>query len=156
MRIVLILLLLKTSLGVAQKKYLKEYWPSLTSSFMAGSFEGTAESLKFQYADFKRMFPNAREQYWNPTLSWRNKYRDGRPELGPKFFGSTSMFVWTTDGYHSMRFGRNISLVTTLALHKNKGKKLKHYLIDAALHTTAYQLGFFATYDLMFNGIKKW
>ena len=43
-------------------------------------------------------------QYLDPQVSWRNKYRRGIPEYGPKFFGSTTFLVWVTDLWHLCKF----------------------------------------------------
>lgn len=39
-------------------------------------------------------------QYWEPSLSSQNKYKGGKKENGPKFFGSTTFLAWTTDAWH--------------------------------------------------------
>jgi hypothetical protein len=44
------------------------------------------------------------DQFWDPTISWKNKYRDW--DGGDKraaYIGSKSFLVWTTDGYHLTR-----------------------------------------------------
>jgi len=38
--------------------------------------------------------------YWNKDTSWRNKWKYGQPKNGPAFPGSTTIFVWITDGWH--------------------------------------------------------
>jgi hypothetical protein len=38
--------------------------------------------------------------FWNPQLSWRNKWKNGDPEQGEKFPGSSSIFVSLTDAWH--------------------------------------------------------
>lgn len=38
--------------------------------------------------------------YWNPNLSWTLKWKDGNPDNGPAFFGSTTFLVWSTDAWH--------------------------------------------------------
>ena len=42
--------------------------------------------------------------WWDTTLSWRWKYVDqsasGLQSLKPRFFGSTTFLVWTTDAWH--------------------------------------------------------
>lgn len=43
--------------------------------------------------------------WWNPYFSWRNKYKNGRPVNGPRFFGSTTFLVWITDAWHMAQMG---------------------------------------------------
>lgn len=38
--------------------------------------------------------------FWNSQISWRFKYRDADPALGPRFPGSTTWLVAFTDGWH--------------------------------------------------------
>jgi hypothetical protein len=40
------------------------------------------------------------EDFINPQKSWVNKYKHNNPDLGPKFFGSKTFLVWTTDLWH--------------------------------------------------------
>ncbi len=57
--------------------------------------------------DFDRsVFSNLNETWWNPVWSWRNKYKGKLPYLGPRFFLSTTVFVFLTDA---------VSLFSTLA-----------------------------------------
>jgi hypothetical protein len=131
---------------------LKKEYPSIITSLLAGALEGTAETLKWHYSDFAEAFPKANKQFWNPQYSWDNKYKNGQKELGPKFFGANTFLVWTTDGYHAMRFSRNVLLTTTLALHPmHKKKKWYSYAFDLAVHTLAFQVGFHSTYSLAFK-----
>jgi len=131
---------------------LKEEYPSLISSFLAGALEGTSETLKWHYGDFEEFFPGANKNFWNPKYSWKNKYKNQNKEEGPKFPGSNTFLVWTTDGYHAVRFARNVMLTTTLALHPlHKKKKWYNYALDIAVHTLAYQVGFHATYTVAFK-----
>ena len=55
----------------------------------------------FDKSIFSRLDPN----FWNPAKSWKNKYDQRVPQLGPAFFGSTTFLVFTTDGWHLMQFG---------------------------------------------------
>lgn len=38
--------------------------------------------------------------WWNKDEGWKNKWKHGDPDQGPAFFGSTTIFAWTTDGWH--------------------------------------------------------
>jgi len=52
----------------------------------------------------KKTFP---ELFWNSEVSWKNKYKCG--DIGtPKFLGSTTIFVFCTDGWHLFKFFRNV------------------------------------------------
>ena len=38
--------------------------------------------------------------YWDPDISWRNKWKDGDPTKGEKFLGSSTVLVFSTDAWH--------------------------------------------------------
>ncbi len=38
--------------------------------------------------------------WWSEHKSWINKYKNGDPNQGPAFFGSTTFLVFMTDGWH--------------------------------------------------------
>jgi hypothetical protein len=38
--------------------------------------------------------------WWNLRTGWTNKWKNGNPDDGEKFFGSSTFLVWLTDGWH--------------------------------------------------------
>src|SRR6056297_3018357 len=107
-RLLILVCLFAPTLLAAQIDWKKEIWPCAALT-LAGSFDGVAESVKWHYHDqFSNTFPNNNPEYWDPDVSWRNKYENGIKEDGPAYFGSTTFLAWTTDGYHLMRSARNI------------------------------------------------
>lgn len=120
--------------------------------FVAGSFEGTAETLKWHYDKFEKRFSNSNSKYWNPEESWTRKYKDGNPINGPAYFGSTTFLVWTTDGYHLSRTTKNtLLLVGMLFTPDLKGQRWWVYLVKASVYSASYMLGFHLTYSLIFK-----
>jgi|TARA_S200002703_G_scaffold19873_1_gene16133 hypothetical protein len=89
------------------------FWLFLSLSFIFISLSGICESimdkLNFHYGCSifgrnKKTFP---ELFWNSEVSWKNKYKCG--DIGtPKFLGSTTIFVFCTDGWHLFKFFRNV------------------------------------------------
>lgn len=71
-----------------------------------------AITWNFETSIFKDCNPN----FCNPAISWKNKYKEGVPEYGPKFFGSTTFFVWMTDLWHLMKFIKMVSLWVVIAI----------------------------------------
>lgn len=120
--------------------------------FISGAFDGTAESLKYQYSGFKNIFPNANDYWWDPSVSWKNKYKNNDKSQGPKFMLSTTLLVGTTDGYHLTRTIRNLTMVAAITFKIGEKQKWSHYLLDAAVDYASYLLGFCLTYELMFSG----
>lgn len=131
--------------------------------FAGGFMDGTAESLRVHYSEFKAVHPGAKDQFWNPSISWTNKYADGLQPYDPRWyhFGvapiykerfpySTTMLAWSTDGYHLLRTGRNITLVVAIAIPLRHKKSLRNYVIEAASYMVAYGLGFTLAYDIIY------
>lgn len=67
---------------------------------LAGASNGVHETIHYHYSQFKAKCPGVNDLYWNPEVSWRNKYKGGDPNLGPKFPGSTTIFATFTDAKH--------------------------------------------------------
>ncbi len=141
MKIVLFVLL---SLSV-QAQFKKEI-PSLTLGLIAGMADGSAEALKWHYDSVDKKL-NLNDQYWNPQISYTNKYAGGITANGPRFPGSTTYLVWTTDGYHMLRMVRNMSITGSIIVHPYKKKKWYFYVIDFTTHAIVYNLGFTLTYN---------
>lgn len=75
--------------------------------FITGAAKGFADSLQFHFARL-RFVP----ERWNPATSWRNKYQNGDPGQGPRFFLSTTALVFLTDPWH---FCNTLGMFTTRA-----------------------------------------
>jgi hypothetical protein len=39
-------------------------------------------------------------KWWNPAISWKNKWKNGDPTQGERFFGSSTFFVSLTNAWH--------------------------------------------------------
>lgn len=115
--------------------------------FVAGSAKGFNETLQFNYPIFENTFPGANDQWFNPKISWRNKYEGHNPDNGPRFFLSTSVLVMLTDQYHLNNFIHKSALTSALVIKIGEGKRpWKHYLLDLAFYSACYQAGFSALY----------
>jgi len=115
---------------------------------IAGLFEGAAEALKFHTPKFFERFKKANKQFWDPSLSWYNKYKNGDPAQGPKFFQSTQFFVGFTDGYHLLRLFRNI--FTILAILTFPALNYFWMLPAYIVLYLAFTGGFTISYDILF------
>jgi hypothetical protein len=58
------------------------------------------------------IFNDMDPKYWNPKISWKNKYKDGQKILGPAFFLSTGLLVAFTDAWH---FFKSLQIVLLAA-----------------------------------------
>jgi hypothetical protein len=115
--------------------------------FVAGSAKGFNETLQFNYRIFEKTFPGANKQWFDPKVSWRNKYEGGNPDNGPKSFLSTSVLVMFTDQYHLNNFINKAALMSALVIKIGDGKKpFKHYVYDFLYYSACYSAGFAAMY----------
>ena len=67
---------------------------------LAAIFNAVMDTLSFRYST--SIFSNypKLKQYLDPSVSWENKYKNGDPAQGPRFFGSETFLVFLTDGWH--------------------------------------------------------
>lgn len=90
-----------------------------------------ADEVAFDRSVFKK-WPRS---FWLKTVSWVNKYKryktgklvvkkyrdNGSPIYTPRFWGSTTVFVFLTDGWHLVQFVQwsfaSAAIVTALGYH---------------------------------------
>lgn len=53
--------------------------------------------------------------FWDASISWKNKYKENSM-TEPKFYGSTTIFVFVSDAWHFFKFLRNLFLFIGLPL----------------------------------------
>lgn len=136
-------------------EYYKHDLPSLGAMFVSGMADGLNQTLEFHYNDFQRVFPKANPQYWNPAISWTNKYKYGNYLAGSRFPGSTTLFVGWTDGYHMTRTVEHgfIGAAVFLKLGRGESKKAWQYLLEALSYWAVNRVGMTAVYNIF--TIKK-
>ncbi len=130
----------------AQWKLTKNKIATGSLMMLGGGAKGFNETLSFHYERFDKAFPHANDQWFNPALSWKNKYKNGDPLQGAKFIGSTSFFVLVTDQYHLNNFIYRAAITSALVIKLGEKQKFKYYVLDFAYYTLCYQAGFAATY----------
>jgi len=70
---------------------------SLILIIIAGVCDAVMDKLKSHFS--KSIFKNLNGLFWNPSISWPNKWEVGSTTK-EKFFGSSTFLVWTTDAWH--------------------------------------------------------
>lgn len=116
-------------------------------SFVSGACWGLHEKTMHDWTGFSDRFPNANPGFWNPQVSWRNKWKDGNPELG-----RNGKLVWTSDAKHILAssnqilaFGAGCTIVI--------GRKVKwqEYALRIVGSAVGYTVGNYITYDLLYK-----
>lgn len=135
----------------AQTKYQfkpKEHIAPTVMVLLAGAADGLNQTISYNWKGFKHAFPHANTHYWWPTTSFLNKYKGGKKENGPAYFGSTSFLVWTTDGYHMTRFVEHLFLAGALSVKITQSKKKWYYYVaEAAGYWLVNRVGFAVVYN---------
>ncbi len=111
-------------------------------TFMAlgGSADAISEELLHHYQKVKEKFPSMNDNFFNPSISWNNKYKNGDEKQGDAFLGSSTIFVASTDAYHALRaFKQTMWLGGLITFQKGKNFKqtVLQALISIAVYTTA-------------------
>jgi len=122
------------------------WWISLLLIFLAGIFNACMDIIKIRW--IWSIFYNVKnEQWFNPSLSWRNKWKDGHPDKGEKFLGSSTIFVFVTDFWHFCKFLMLLCISFSIVLYQ----PIFFWLIDWLL----FYLIFTVTFELFFSKILK-
>ncbi len=66
-----------------------------------GMIDGLMDRLQFHIETMPEKIQMSK--FWNPENSWRNKWKDGDPFNGEKFFLSSTVLVFLTDGWHLLK-----------------------------------------------------
>lgn len=140
---------LKENLKKLRKKRTTNYIVTGSLFMMAGAADGVNQALQFQYPGFKKVFPNANDQFWKPSLSGANKYKNGDPSQGARYPGSRTWLVFTTDGYHLTRFADHLFMSGAVAFKivGNEKKRWYVYVAEAAGYWLVNRAGFCITYN---------
>lgn len=122
--------------------------------FLAGASNGVMDALQFHNGCSH--FDN--NQFWCPNQSWVNKWaldEEGNAIVGEeRFFGSSTAFVFLTDGWHLAKFLQllfiKLALVVAFFWEPSPMQKstLWRWLIGFALVTLAMSIGFYLTYNI--------
>lgn len=147
-KILFITIFLISGICYSQKDSLR--WLRYGVYFTAGIAEGYSDVLQFHYNSFQKVHPNANPQYWDPAISWTNKY-DNVKEKTENFPLSTTALVWTTDGWHLSKFVKNVGIFGGLCIPLQKGKKWWWYLKEGAICYGFNRAGFNLTYNLIYK-----
>lgn len=125
-------------------------WGGLLTG-ISGAAWGTHEAISHHWHAFERA-TGANPDYWNPAVSWRNKYRNGNPEEGPAFPGATNVFVVFTDAKHMLAtVHRSTLFAGAVVVSIGDRRPVWHYLVDFGLSALCFVGGFHATYSLLFR-----
>ena len=121
---------------------------------ISGAARGLNQTIAFHPDRFFARYPNADRRFWDNSISWQNKWRNGDPQQGEAFLGSSTVFVWSTDALHLSGTISNVTGVASLSipLYKGCGKmNLWKHLAQVGITSAGYWLGFHSAYSWWFQ-----
>lgn len=75
-------------------------------AFLSALFKAVEQKILFHYNN--SIFKRYNALFWNPEISWRNKWKDGVKSKGERFLFSSTILVWTTDAFHLFQLLRQV------------------------------------------------
>lgn len=79
---------------------------------IAGYFAASMNSVRVHYRKslYSKWFPNKRS-FFDESISWKNKFKRGDRNKGPRFLFSTTFLSFLTDFYNLSKFLVIVSLI---------------------------------------------
>lgn len=123
-------------------------WRSVLSGSLAGlsgAAWGMHETVSHHYGRFEKRFPNANPQYFNPAVSWQNKYHSRIPFARTLGVAGTDFKHLTGTVHRVALFGAGISITI------GEKRPAWHYAADLAASGLGFVGGFHGVYTLFFK-----
>lgn len=127
-----------------------EYWRHLRGNIApaalmltAGASQGLNDAISHKYDQTLFARNPARAQFWDPDVSWRNKYANWPQDKSPRFFGSTTFLVGFTDAWHLTNSMQIKALQITIPLYQSDQDRRKWWwpVADVAASSLIYSAG---------------
>lgn len=85
---------------------------SIILFFIASILNG-AMDMNFNMYD-RSIFSKLKGNFWNPSESWKNKWKNGDREQGERFWGSSTVFVSFTDSWHLFKGAMLVAILSAI------------------------------------------
>lgn len=108
---------------------------------IAGALDGFNQELLFHYPRVKQVLGITNDQWFDPSISWKNKYTSNTP------FAKT-LLVGTTDAHHASRSLNKIFIMTGIVT-LNEKKKIKKQIKQIVVASFLYTFGKGLTHQLL-------
>ena len=137
-------------LGQTTKKQESNFYVTSSLLFVSGMADGLAEACKYKTSGVLEVLPFDK-QFIDPSVSWKNKWRNGDPAQGERFPLSSTALVGVTDMYHLSRTLRNVTMIAGVTIQIGESKKWYYHIFDSVIYYLSYTLGFTLSYDIIFD-----
>ncbi len=119
---------------------------------LSGSSHGVGEIIRLDYPTFQKEHPKADPYFWNPQLSYLNKWKNNDPTQGPAFPLSTTSLVAVTDAYHLLPAVERWSLMAgCITITLGEKRPWWEYALNFVALNAGYYVGFNALYHLKYG-----
>lgn len=107
----------------------------IACGLIAGFSRGQQEVIVHNKWAYRKVHPNANEQWWNVDSTWRRA--DGNSWAGG------TLFAFTKDKYHLNQFVTTVCMAgqTGISLSLNKKWNFKKIVVQLVINTGSYVLG---------------
>lgn len=122
---------------------------------LSAFLKGICDTLQFHF--YTSVFADKKPMFWNPQVSWRNKYKDYPTDPRPRFFGATTFLVALTDAWHLLDTLRTFAISTALCvlasplLHISGNAFVAWLVIWIALVFVIHSGAFHLSYTVLFK-----
>lgn len=117
---------------------------------LTGLFEGVMDKLQFHYSN-SVFYHLKNKMFWDPEISWQNKYKNGDPMDGPKFPFSTSLLVGLTDAWHLSKLLRTFFMFAGIFFIFINCQTQMMCLIYVIISRILFGISFSLSYDYLFK-----
>ena len=97
--------------------------------------------LSFHYYD--SIFSKIKNgKWWNPEISWKNKWKNDDPTQGERFVGSSTFLVWVTDAWHFFQHIMILSFILSIVVYVPIFGFIVDFLLLYLIYTCTFELFF--------------
>jgi hypothetical protein len=114
---------------------------------LSGISEAIMDKLQFHYS--LSIFSKYNPLFWDPSISWKNKWKDGWKENGERFWLSSTLLVFTTDGWHLFKFFRNLFIFSAIFFLLLPYNTLLISLLITSILRLTYGISFYTNYNYL-------
>jgi len=118
---------------------------------LAAFFNSLMDVLQFRYSKSIFAEEGMNQKFFDPKISWQNKWKNGNSEEGEVYPGSSTMFVLFTDAWHLFQFGMFTCFNVIILILINKIRKLRWYQFVLLFFGMNFLFGL--TFELFFTRI---
>lgn len=77
-------------------------------------------------------------QFWDNSIAWKNKWKNHNPKDGEVYFGSSTLFVPITDGWHLTKFIWLMHILATVILFERISN---YFIVDLVILYLVFGIG---------------